>query len=103
MLATRRERVLASFLVTLVPCSARSAVVVAALIPFAGPRPRGGRVRASSSAITLVAGIAANAMLPGRQSPLVLELAPLRRPLARQVVGQGRRPASAPSSGWPRP
>ncbi len=84
VLATRRERVLASFLVTLVPCSARSAVVVAALMPFAGPA-----VTAAAFAlivgITLAAGVAANAMLPGRQSPLVMELAPLRRPLARQV------------------
>ncbi len=84
MLATRRERVLAAFLVTLVPCSARSAVVVAALMPFAGP----GLTAAAFAVIvgtSLAAGIAANAMMPGRQSPLVLELAPLRRPLARQV------------------
>ena len=87
VLATRRERVLASFLVTLVPCSARSAVVVAALMPFAGPV-----VTAAAFALivglTLAAGIAANAMLPGRQSPLVMELAPLRRPLARQVAAK---------------
>ncbi len=84
VLATRRERVLASFLVTLVPCSARSAVVIAALMPFAGAA-----VTAAAFAVivgvTLAAGIAANAMLPGRQSPLVLELAPIRRPLAGQV------------------
>ncbi len=87
VLATRRERVLASFLVTLVPCSARSAVVVAALMPFAGPA-----VTAAAFAlivgVTLAAGIGANAMLPGRQSPLVMELAPLRRPLARQVAAK---------------
>jgi ferrous iron transport protein B len=87
VLATRRERVLAAFLVTLVPCSARSAVVVAALVPFAGPA-----VAAAAFglivALTLGAGIAANALLPGRQSPLVLELAPLRRPLARQVAAK---------------
>jgi ferrous iron transport protein B len=84
VLATRRERVLASFLVTMVPCSARSAVVVAALVPFAGPGPAAAAF-AVIIGVTLVAGIAANAMLPGRQSPLVLELAPLRLPLARGV------------------
>jgi len=87
VLATRRERVLAAFLVTLVPCSARSAVVVAALVPFAGPA-----VAAAAFglivALTLGAGIAANTLLPGRQSPLVLELAPLRRPMARQVAAK---------------
>jgi ferrous iron transport protein B len=87
VLATRRERVLASFLVTLVPCSARSAVVVAALVPFAGPAVAAGAF-GLIVAVTLGAGIAANALLPGRQSPLVLELAPLRRPLARQVAAK---------------
>ncbi len=87
VLATRRERVLASFLVTLVPCSARSAVVVAALMPFAGPGPTAAAF-AVIVGVTLAAGIAANAILPGRQSALVLELAPLRRPLARQVAAK---------------
>ena len=87
VLATRRERVLASFLVTLVPCSARSAVVVAALMPFAGPGPTAAAFGVIVG-VSLAAGIAANAMLPGRQSPLVLELAPLRRPLAGQVAAK---------------
>jgi ferrous iron transport protein B len=84
VLATRRERVLAAFLVTMIPCSARSAVVVAALLPFAGPGPTAAAF-AVIVGITLAAGVAANALMPGRQSPLVLELAPLRRPLARGV------------------
>ncbi len=87
VLATRRERVLAAFLVTLVPCSARSAVVVAALVPFAGPAVAGSAF-ALIVAITLGAGIAANAIIPGRQSPLVLEISPLRRPLAGQVAAK---------------
>ncbi len=87
VLATRRERVLAAFLVTMVPCSARSAVVVAAILPFAGPAAAAGAF-ALIVAITIGTGVAANAMLPGRQSPLVLELAPLRRPLARQVAAK---------------
>ena len=37
VLATRRERLIASFLITMTPCSARSAVVIAALAPYAGP------------------------------------------------------------------
>lgn len=85
VLATRRERVLASLLVTLTPCSARSAVVIAALAPFAGPH-----VALAAFGVTVgiavAAGTAANALIPGRQSPLVLELAPLRRPSARLVA-----------------
>jgi ferrous iron transport protein B len=85
VLPRRRERLLGAFLITMVPCSAGSAVVVAALAPFAGPL-----VALAAflliAAITFVAGLAANAIVPGRQSELVLELAPIRRPILRQVV-----------------
>ena len=87
VLATRRERVLAAFLATLTPCSARSAVVIAALVPFAGPwvaLAAFGIV----GALTVAAGVGANALLPGRQSPLVLELPPFRRPLLRSVTAK---------------
>jgi ferrous iron transport protein B len=85
VLPRRRERLLGAFLITMVPCSAGSAVVMAALAPFAGP------IVALAAfvligAITFVAGLAANAIVPGRQSELVLELAPLRLPVARQVL-----------------
>jgi ferrous iron transport protein B len=87
VLTTRRERLLASFLASMTPCSASSAVVVAALAPFAGP----GAALAAFGVIALVAisaGLAANAIVPGRQSPLVLELPPLRLPVPRQVVAK---------------
>lgn len=87
VLESRRERLLASFLIVLTPCSARSAVVVAALAPFAGA----GVALAAFGVVGLVAvgaGIGANALVPGRQSPLVLELPPLRRPIARLVAAK---------------
>ena len=87
VLATRRERLIAAFLATLTPCSARSAVVIAALVPFAGPwvaLAAFGIV----GALTVAAGVGANALLPGRQSPLVLELPPFRRPLLRSVTAK---------------
>ena len=87
ILRTRRERLLASFLITLTPCSARTAVVIAALAPFAGPL-----VALAAfvvvAAVAIGAGVAANAMVPGRQPSLVLELAPLRRPIATHVVAK---------------
>ena len=85
VLPTRRERVLGAFLVTMTPCSARSAVVVAAVAPFAGPLAAIGAFGVIA-AITLASGIAANALVPGRQPALVLELAPIRRPIAGQVA-----------------
>lgn len=84
---SRRERLLASFLVSLTPCSASSAVVVAALAPYAGM----GVALAAFGVIAVVAigaGLAANAILPGRQSPLVLELPPLRLPIPRLVLAK---------------
>lgn len=87
VLRTRRERILAAFLVTLVPCSARSAVVIAALAPFAGV----GAVVAAFALVgvaTAAAGVGANALIPGRQPSLVLELAPLRAPIPRHVAAK---------------
>jgi ferrous iron transport protein B len=85
VLPTRRERLLGAFLVTMTPCSARSAVVVAAVAPFAGPVAAVGAF-GIIAAITFGSGLAANALIPGRQPALVLELAPIRRPIARQVA-----------------
>jgi ferrous iron transport protein B len=85
ILRTRRERILASFLITLTPCSARSAVVIAALVPLAGP----GVALAAfgvTAGVALAAGFGANALVPGRQPSLVLELAHLRVPVPRHVV-----------------
>jgi ferrous iron transport protein B len=85
VLPRRRERLLGAFMITLVPCSAGSAVVVAALAPFAGPL-----VALAAfvliAAITFVAGLSANAIVPGQQSELVLELAPIRPPILNQVL-----------------
>ena len=87
ILRTRRERVLASFLITLTPCSARSAVVIAAIAPFAGP----GVALAAfgvTAAVALIAGLGANALVPGRQPSLVLEMSRLRMPVPRHVVAK---------------
>jgi ferrous iron transport protein B len=85
VLRTRRERVLASFLVTLTPCSARSAVIIAALAPYAGV-PAAIAAFGVVGVAAIAAGVGANAMIPGRQPSLVLELAPLRVPILRHVA-----------------
>lgn len=87
VLHSRRERLLASFLVSLTPCSASSAVIVAALAPYLGMGAALGAF-AVIAGVAIVAGLGANAILPGRQSPLVLELPPLRLPIPRQVVAK---------------
>ena len=87
VLRTRRERVIGSFVVTLVPCSARSAVVIAAVAPYAGPAAALAAFGLVAGA-TVAAGFVANAIIPGRQMPLVLELAPLRLPIPRHVAAK---------------
>lgn len=87
VLRSRRERLLASFLISLTPCSAASAVIVAALSPYMGV-PTALAAFGVIALVAIGAGLGANALLPGRQSPLVLELPPLRLPIARQVVAK---------------
>lgn len=87
VLRSRRERVLASWLITLTPCSARSAVVIAALAPFAGVPVALGAFGVVALA-TIASGLAANALIPGRQPSLILELAPLRRPILGHVLAK---------------
>jgi ferrous iron transport protein B len=87
ILGTRRERVLASFLIALTPCSATSAVVIAAIAPAAGPVAALGAF-GLVAAVAIVAGVGANRMVPGRQPPLVTELAPLRLPVPRAVAAK---------------
>jgi ferrous iron transport protein B len=87
VLQSRRERLMASFLASLTPCSAASAVVVAALAPYAG-MPTALAAFGVIALVAITAGLGANAILPGRQSPLVLELPPLRLPIPRQVAAK---------------
>jgi len=85
LLTSRRERVLASFLITMTPCSARIAVVCGALVPFAGVGPALAAFGVIAS-LTLAGGLLANKLVPGRQAPVILELAPIRRPVLGHVA-----------------
>jgi len=85
VLGSRRERLIATFLAVLTPCSARSAVVLAALAPFVGPLAALAAF-GIVAAVTVAAGLAANRILPGEQPRLVLELPRLRAPIPRHVI-----------------
>ncbi len=84
VLATRRERLLASTLVTLVPCSARSAVIFGAVGFFLGLGPALA-VFAVQLGVVVLAGVALNRVVPGRSTGLVMEVFPLRRPTLPDV------------------
>ena len=82
-LETRRERVLATFLLALgVPCSAQLGVVLGVL----SSRPPALAVWATAVAAVLVAGgTLASRLVPGRATPFFMEIPPLRLPSLRNI------------------
>ena len=85
ILASRRERFIASTLVVLTPCSARTAVIMGSAARFIGLAPA---VAILGIAALLVAGtgFALNKVLPGRPGELIMEVFPPRRPPLRTVL-----------------
>jgi ferrous iron transport protein B len=83
-LPTMRERVIASTLVTLTPCSARTAVIMGAVALFVGWQ-WALFVYAVVFLIGVATGVLLNRYLPGRPSALIMEVFPLRRPSLRMV------------------
>ncbi|MDY6796185.1 MAG: ferrous iron transport protein B [Actinomycetota bacterium] len=79
VLSTRRERIIASFLIVLVPCSARIAVIMGAVAKYSG-----WALALLMYLIVLVlvisAGIILNKIVPGESAGLVMEMFPFRRP-----------------------
>lgn len=90
LLATRslpdkRERLIASTLVAMVPCSARTAVVLGSVGHYIGLGPALG-VLAVVFVVWSATGMGLNAVLPGRSTGLVLEMFPFRRPSLKGVL-----------------
>jgi ferrous iron transport protein B len=85
LLRTRRERVIASFLVTLIPCSARTVIIAGLVAVFVG-------IVAAMSVylivmiIILITGLLLSRVTPGEQFGMILEMSPLRRPIAKNVL-----------------
>jgi len=84
-LGKTRERVIASVLATLIPCSARTAVIIGAVAAVVG-----WRYAVLTYGIIIVTvvltGLGLNRCLPGDKGVLVMEVFPFRRPLVRQVL-----------------
>lgn len=79
VLATKRERTIASTLIVLVPCSARTAVILGAVSRFVGWAPALA-VFAITAALTFLAGLGLNRLMPGKSTGLVMEMFPFRPP-----------------------
>ena len=85
VLTTMRERVIASTLIVLVPCSARTAVIVGALASLVGWQ-WGVAVFLLSGLLVLGAGAGLNVVMPGESSGLVMEMFPFRMPSLRTIA-----------------
>ena len=78
-LRSRRERIIAGFLITMVPCSARTILIMGLVAAFVG-------IAAAISLYLLVTllilltGIFLSRILPGERFGMITEMAPLRRP-----------------------
>ena len=85
VLGSMRERIIASTLIVLTPCSARTAVILGAVALTAGWKAALA-IYAVTFALALLTGIGMHRMLPGRGTGLVMEMFPFRRPGARAIL-----------------
>lgn len=85
ILGSMRERVIASTLIVLTPCSARTAVILGAVSLTAGWKPALA-IYAVTFALALLTGIGMHRLLPGRGTGLVMEMFPFRRPGALAIL-----------------
>jgi ferrous iron transport protein B len=85
VLGTLRERILASTLVCLMPCSARTAVIAGAVSRYVG-WPAALSVYAIVGAVGFGAGWGLNRAIPGRSMGLVMEMFPFRAPSLRVIL-----------------
>ncbi len=79
VLTTKRERILASTLIVLVPCSARTAVILGAVAFFVG-WPYAVLIFLIELGLIAIVGIGLHRLLPGESSGLVMEMFPFRVP-----------------------
>ena len=85
ILKTRREKTIAAFLITLVPCSARTVVIAGIVAAFVGI------IWAFSIyliifVLIIITAIVMTRLTPGEQFGMIVEMPPLRKPRLRLVL-----------------
>ncbi len=85
VLTTMRERVIASTLIVLVPCSARTAVILGAVASLAGWQ-WGVTVFLVCGVLIAAAGFGLNKIMPGESTGLVMEMFPFRMPSLKTIA-----------------
>jgi ferrous iron transport protein B len=86
-LGTRRERLIASFLITMVPCSARTVIITGMVAAFIGI-PAAFSIYGIVFLLILLSGVFLSRVTPGSQYGMILEMAPLRRPQVALVLAK---------------
>ncbi len=85
VLTTMRERTIASTLIVLIPCSARTAVILGALAGLAGWQ-WGIAVFLIMGLLIAAVGVGLNKVMPGESSGLVMEMFPFRMPSMKSIA-----------------
>ncbi len=82
---SEREKIIASFLITMVPCSARTVIIAGIVFTFVG-------LFAALSiylivfVLIILTGIVLTKITPGDQFGMILEMVPMRKPRAKQTL-----------------
>lgn len=101
LLHSRRERIIGSFLATMVPCSARTVVIAGIVAAFVGIGAAFS-VYAIVFVLILITGLFLSRVTPGERFGMIMEMVPLRRPDPRLVLKRpGRASPSFSSSRCP--
>ena len=87
VLTTMRERTIASTLIVLIPCSARTAVILGALASLAGWQ-YGVAVFLLMGLLVAAVGFGLNKVMPGKSSGLVMEMFPVPHAVAEVHLHQ---------------
>lgn len=84
-LGTKRERIIAAVLITMVPCSARTVIIAGIVAAFVG-LPAALSLYLIIFILIIITGAILSRVTPGNQIGMVLELPPLRLPQLSQVI-----------------
>lgn len=87
LLRTRRERVIASFLVSMIPCSART-VIIAGIVAVFVDLWAALSIYLITFCLIILTGIVLSRIMPGERYGMILELSPLRVPKAGNVIAK---------------
>ena len=93
LLASRRERFIASFLVTMIPCSARTVIIAGVVATFVGIW-WALSIYLIVFILVVITGLFLSRITPGERFGMIMEMAPLRAPQAGNVVKKSWRKIS---------